>query len=243
MVTIGFPRMKKEAGERRVFLPEFIQFLTQLGAYVFLEEGYGSRSGFTFDDYRQGNPLIQICGREAAFQKDYVIILRSPSIQEFELVKKGSCLISMLHYPTRPQRLQRIKDLGIRSISLDSIINDHNLRLVENMKAVAWNGLEVAFDVLEKDYPNLDRGDGEPLHVLILGTGMVGKHAVDAATKLGNIERNNDHIRAGGQGGGCSRSWSKRQHQPATYGKAAQPVGYSGGRNESPRLQLSSNSE
>jgi alanine dehydrogenase len=29
---------------------------------------------------------------------------------------------------------------------------------------------------------------------------MVGKHAVEAATKLGNVERNNDHIRAGGPG-------------------------------------------
>jgi alanine dehydrogenase len=29
---------------------------------------------------------------------------------------------------------------------------------------------------------------------------MVGKHAVDAATKLGNIERNNDHMLAGGPG-------------------------------------------
>jgi alanine dehydrogenase len=96
--------------------------------------------------------------------------------------------------------VQRLKELGINSISLDSIVNDNNMRLVENMKAVAWNGLETAFDVLEKHWPNLKREDGSPLQVLILGTGMVGKHAVDAATKLGNIERNNDHILAGGPG-------------------------------------------
>ena len=29
---------------------------------------------------------------------------------------------------------------------------------------------------------------------------MVGRYAIDAATKLGNIERNNDHIEAGGPG-------------------------------------------
>jgi alanine dehydrogenase len=60
--------------------------------------------------------------------------------------------------------------------------------------------LEVAFDLLEKGYPDLELDDGDPVHVLNLGTGMVGKHAVDAATKLGNIERNNDHIRAKGRG-------------------------------------------
>ncbi|HSM72079.1 MAG TPA: hypothetical protein VK851_11105, partial [Anaerolineales bacterium] len=34
----------------------------------------------------------------------------------------------------------------------------------------------------------------------ILGTGMVGKHAIEAATKLGNVERNNDHIASNGPG-------------------------------------------
>jgi len=192
--------MMKEASEKRVFLPDFIQFLAEQGTAVFLEEGYGSRSGYTFNDYRRGHAGVFMCSREEAFQKDYVLVLRSPLRDEFDLLGKNTCLISMLHFPTRPRRVQRLDELGARAISLDSIVNDHNLRLVENMKAVAWNGLETAFDILEKRFPGLDRGDGQPLHVLILGTGMVGKHAVDAATKLGNIERNNDHIRQGGPG-------------------------------------------
>jgi len=65
---------------------------------------------------------------------------------------------------------------------------------------VAWNGLEAAFDVLEKRWGGTFCPDGLPVRVLILGAGMVGKHAVEAATKLGNIERNNDHIAAGGPG-------------------------------------------
>jgi len=46
----------------------------------------------------------------------------------------------------------------------------------------------------------LQRGNGSPFHVLILGTGMVGKHAVEAATKLGNIERNARQIERNGPG-------------------------------------------
>jgi alanine dehydrogenase len=198
--TIGFPRMQKEPAERRVFLPEFIQYLTTLNASIYLEEGYGSRSGFTFDDYCQGNHAVHMCSRSDAFQQDVVIVLRSPARDEFSLLKRGSCLVSMLHYPTRPVRVKILKDLGIKSISLDSIVNEQNLRLVENMKAVAWNGLEAAFDVLEKRWPRLVRPDKQPIQVFILGSGMVGKHAVDAATKLGNIERNNLHIQNGGPG-------------------------------------------
>jgi alanine dehydrogenase len=196
--SVGFPRMNKESGEKRVFLPAFIQYLTRYGE-VYLEEGYGSRSGFTFDDYRQGNPRVWKCSRQEAFQKDYVIVLRSPNEDEFQLMRRGAVLLSMLHYPTRPHRVQILQELGINAISMDSVVDDNNMRMVENMRSVAWNGLEAAFDYLEKDCPGLVR-EGKPYNVMILGTGMVGKHAIDAATKLGNIERNNRHISLHGPG-------------------------------------------
>jgi alanine dehydrogenase len=192
--------MMKEMGEKRVYLPEFIEFLANLGANIYIEEGYGSRSGYSFDDYRQGNVNVRLCSRTEAFQQDIVIVLRSPLMEEFKMLKPGSCLVSMLHFPTRPKRVETLKTLGLNAISLDSIVNDINLRLVENMRAVAWNGLEAAFDVLEKRWTGLQKPDGTPIRVLVLGTGMVGKHAVDAATKLGNIERNNLHIQQGGPG-------------------------------------------
>lgn len=198
--SIGFPRMRQEAGEKRVFLPEFVQYLVRLGAQVCVEEGYGSRSGYRFEDYKRANPNIHMCNRDETFQADAILILRSPKPVEFQLVKRDSTLICMLHYPTRPIRVARLKKLGINAISLDSIANDDNLRLVENMKAVAWNGLEAAFDWLEKCWPGLVRPDKKPIQALILGTGMIGKHAVEAATKLGNIERNSDHMASNGPG-------------------------------------------
>jgi alanine dehydrogenase len=198
-ISIGFPRMRKEPGERRVFLPEFIQYVTRF-ANVYLEDGYGSRSGFAFDDYRQGNSRVMRGDRGAIYQKDFVLVLRSPNEDSYQRLRPGACLISMLHYPTRPGRVACLRELGVNSISLDSIVDDNNIRLVENMKAVAWNGLEIAFDVLERRWPRLMREPGQPFKVTILGTGMVGKHAVEAATKLGNWERNYDHIEAGGPG-------------------------------------------
>ncbi len=196
--TVGFPRMNKEPMEKRVFLPAFVQYLTRF-ADVFLEEGYGSRSGFSFNDYRQGSPHIFMADRFETFQKDFVIVLRSPNNEEFTNLRPGSCLVSMLHYPTRPNRVQILKNQGINSISMDSIVDDKNIRLVENMYAVAWNGLETAFDLLELNCVDLLR-EGQPYTVLVLGTGMVGKHAVEAATKLGNIERNTRHIQKKGPG-------------------------------------------
>jgi alanine dehydrogenase len=187
--TIGFPRMMKEAGEKRVFLPEFIQFLARKGLTVYLEEGYGARSGFTFDDYRRANLAVIQCRRGEVFQQDVILVLRSPAREDFALIPAGRCLITMLHFPTRSRRVKRLQQMGLKAVSLDGITDDGNIRLVENMKAVAWNGLEAAFDVLERRDPKLRPPHGGPIRVLILGAGMVGKHAVEAATKYGSVER------------------------------------------------------
>lgn len=200
--SVGFPRMLQEAGEKRVFMPDFIQMLAELGFRVVIEEGYGSRSGFDQGVFRQGNIKVSFGSRQDAFDQDVVVVLRSPD-DDFERMKPGTVLISMLHYPTHPNRIPKYQKLGLKTISLDSIVNDNDVRLVENMKAVAWNGLEVAYGLLEEHWPGLVRPDGRPIRNLLLGTGMVGKHAVDAAVHLGNIERNNEHIERGGPGATC----------------------------------------
>ncbi|MBN2083748.1 MAG: hypothetical protein JW748_00890 [Anaerolineales bacterium] len=198
--SIGFPRMMKEPGEKRVFLPEFIQFLAQQGLTVCLEEGYGSRSGFSFDDYRRANSSVIQASRHEVFRQDLILVLRSPAREDFPRIPAGSCLITMLHFPTRPRRVDRLQEMGQKAISLDGIADDGGIRLVENMRAVAWNGLEAAFDVFERRGAGGSIPHSGPIRVLILGAGMVGKHAVEAATKYGNVERHVRLLQAGAPG-------------------------------------------
>jgi hypothetical protein len=198
--TIGFPRMMKESGGKRVFLPEFIQFLAGEGLTVFLGEGYGSGSGFAFDDYRKANLAVVQCNRRDVFHRDLILVLRPPAREDYALIPSGRCLITTLHFPTRPRRVRRLKDMGLRAVSLDGITDDGNLRLVENMKAVAWNGLEAAFDVLERRNADLPPPHAGPIRVLVLGAGKVGKHAVEAATKYGSVERNVHLMQSGAPG-------------------------------------------
>ncbi len=198
--SIGFPRMLEEDGERRVFLPKFIRWLAKTGVEICLEKGYGEKLGLDITDYRLDKTKIFAGSRTESFQQDIVMILRSPKLKEFMLLKRGATLISMLHFNTRPKRVQRLNELGINAISLDGIANATGIRLVQNMKAVAWNGLEIAFDILEKQWSNLRKPDNEPFRVLILGAGMVGKHAVEAASKFGLRARNAQLIKAGNAG-------------------------------------------
>ncbi len=97
--SIGFPRMHKDIGEKRDFLPDFFKLFTGFaGKTVCVEEGYGSAMGYSHDDYLAVNPKISFVSREEAYKTDLVIVLRSPEMFEIDWMKRGSVLLSMLHF-------------------------------------------------------------------------------------------------------------------------------------------------
>ncbi len=187
-LSIGLARMHAEYGERRDFLPSFVRWLEQSGYRVVLEYGYGSGMGFSPDDYQPEGSATTYATHDEVYQQDIVLVLRCPSDEDLKKLKPGATLISMLHYPTRPQRVAFLRSLGVEAISLDSIKDDVGRRLVENLRAVAWNGLEVGFQVLHRTYPSpgLESPQRGPVYAVILGAGAVGMHAVQAASRYGN---------------------------------------------------------
>jgi alanine dehydrogenase len=44
------------------------------------------------------------------------MVLRSPTLDEYRLLRPGACLIAVLHFPTRPQRVQLLKELGVKAV-------------------------------------------------------------------------------------------------------------------------------
>ena len=189
-ITIGMARMHAEFGERRDFLPSFVARLIRRGANVVLEHGYGSGMGYTEEDYREAAPKVQFAAHEEIYNQDYVLVLRCPIESELKQLKKGATLISMLHYPTRPQRIELLRSLGVEGISLDSLKDDNGSRLVENLKSVAWNGLEVGFQVLRRTYPapGMEGKSRNPIQATVIGVGAVGVHAVQAASRYGDLQ-------------------------------------------------------
>lgn len=189
-MTIGLARMHLEFGERRDFLPSLVADLEKRGIQVFLEYGYGAGIGFTEADYQKVAPNTQFVSHEEVYQKRIVLVLRCPTNEELDLLQPGACLISMLHYPTRPQRVAYLKSRNIEAISLDSLKDETGRRLIENLRAVAWNGLEVGFQVLHRTYqsPGLESHERSAIQATVVGVGAVGMHAVQAASRYGDIK-------------------------------------------------------
>lgn len=186
MKSIGFPRMHKEVNEKRDFLPTFFGMLKSENVQIFLEEGYGIALDYTKEDYFKENEAIQFVSKRSCYEKDIVVVLRSPEFEEIDYMRSGSTLLSMLHYPTRAARVAKLKDKGIFAVSMDSIRNDFLERIVVNYDGTSGNGIDVAFTELAKNYENLRVEDKKPIIVSVMGTGRVGLTAANLAGKYGN---------------------------------------------------------
>jgi alanine dehydrogenase len=187
-ISVGLPRMHQEAGERRDFLPDLVRFLDRAGAgSIVLEDGYGAGMGFDIDAYLNPSSRVRIGDEAECYEQDLVLILRCPDDDRLRLVRPGAVLVSMLHYPTRPERVALLLRLGVHAVSLDGVIDvETGHRMVENLEAVGWNGVREAFAQIQRLHPHFDHPSRRPLHVTCLGSGAVGGYAVHAATRYGN---------------------------------------------------------
>ena len=195
-LTIGFPRMYNEPGERRAFLPSLIGLLARMDVEVVVEAGSGAGMGYTDDRYLAESPRVRIVDETTAYQQDIVVVLRAPE-GRYELVRPGAILLSMLHFTTRPARVELLRRLGIEAIALDMVTGDDGRRLVQNLRDVARNGLAAAFDALERRWPAFSSPERDPISVTVLGAGGVGKHAIEWAARCGDDERNARFMRDG----------------------------------------------
>ncbi len=195
-LTFGFPRMYNEPGERRAFLPSLTGLLAGLDVEVYVEAGSGAGMGIPDEAYSGLSPRVHIVDEATAYSQDVVVVLRAPE-GRYELIRRGSILISMLHFNTRPERVELLRDLGIEAIALDMVTGDDGRRLVQNLRDVARNGLAAAFDALERRWPPLLSPTRNAVSVTILGAGGVGKHAIEWAARCGDSERNARFIRDG----------------------------------------------
>jgi alanine dehydrogenase len=185
--VLGLPRMHMEAGERRDFLPDTIAAADRAGAReIVLERGYGRGMFLGHDDYRAASSKVRFADHEEVLASDVVAVVRCPDEAALRSMRPGTLLITMLHYPTRPQRTSLVAELGLRAISLDAVVDDLGRRQVEYLEAVGWNGVRAAFVEIARLHPHFAHPSRRPLRVTCLGAGSVGGHAVHAATRYGD---------------------------------------------------------
>ena len=195
--AIGFPRMHKEPGEVRDFLPDFVHSLALLTREIVIEEGSGSGMGIESWQYVQGHGNIRIGSNQDCYDQDICVQIRSPEDRELVRMKPGTILFSMLHYSTHPMRVQLMSELGLRPISMDSVVSDDGRRLIGNLRSTSWNAVWAGFKALKRNYPTFADEGRKPIEVVVVGTGPAGRCAAEAATKYGDVTLNNELLERG----------------------------------------------
>lgn len=188
-MTIGLPRLHQEQRERRDFLPSLVKYLDQLGATdLVLEHDYGEGMGFVPADYLRASPRVRFASFEECVAQDVVVMLRCPSDERLRLMRPGAVLVAMLHLDSRPGRVSFLRTLELQAVSLDLVRDDLGRRLVENLRAVAMNGLKAASAELLQRRPGAKGPSRALVRVTILGAGAVGAEAARAAVCYGDPE-------------------------------------------------------
>lgn len=185
-ITLGFPRMHFEVGEKRDFTPDMFKRLSRhKNTIVILEHGYGSKLGFTEEDYIRAGRNITFGDLEAAMSASLVTVIRTPRMNELSLLKKGSILFSMLHYPTHRNRNELLLNSGIRCLSMDSLTDDFGTRYIQDFSGTARNALYRSYE-LWKTLGN--NNDVELVNITIIGTGGMGRVSANEAVHYAGSE-------------------------------------------------------
>ena len=200
-LAIGIPKEIMK-GERRVAaIPDTVRKMVAEGAAVIVEEGAGSGSYFSDEDYKEAGATL-FGDVEALFREsDIILKVKEPLFNEdigkheVEMMKEGQCIISFLH-PAAPSNHQMIKDLAERgaiALTLDGIpriSRAQSMDALTSMSTVAgYKGILMAANTLPKFLPMVGTAVGmiKPGQVLVIGTGIAGLQAVATAKRLGAV--------------------------------------------------------
>ena len=185
---LGFPIINNFAGDIREFTPGLFKILSGFDVEPVLENGYGSRLGFTHQDYLDVFPAIRFADREEVFHQDMLIVLKNPDLEDLEMLNDGSGLFSMIHYDTRPGCVELIHRKHIKAFSMDSMVDDQGIRTFVDYFGTAYAGCETAFDVLKQTREDFASKDRKPYVATIIGAGGVAQGCVRSLEVLSDKE-------------------------------------------------------
>lgn len=167
--------MRFEDNEKRDFRPCFFQKLSSLDTVFLLERKYGHKLGFSESDYLASNSRIRFCSRNDVLRAECVVSIRTPALDQLEMLEPGAIFFSMLHFLTRVRRNEFLTKKQVRMFSMDSVVDDFGVRMIQDFPGSVENAFRVC-------YANLPCSSKQgKLRVLILGSGEIGKLAADIA--------------------------------------------------------------
>src|SRR5690606_6922656 len=178
--------------ERRVALsPEVIKLLIKKEFRVQVENGAGSGSNFSDEEYIQAG--AEVVSKSEIYQADVIVKVNAPTIEEASQFKNNAVSISLLYAYTQPQLLDVFNARQITAVAMDAVPRISRAQKMDALSSQAnlagYKAVIMGADVLGKIFPLMMTAAGTitPAKVLIFGAGVAGLQAIATAKRLGAV--------------------------------------------------------
>ena len=191
-MIIGVPKEIK-IGETRVSMtPSLCRRVVALGGKVLIEKSAGNSAGFTDDEYKAAGASLSPTAAKVWKSADVILKVKEPLEAEYRLLQQGQTLFTYLHLAAGPalaKELCRKSILGIAYETVEGV--DGAFPLLKPMSQIAGRlSIQIGAYFLQSQLG----GSGVllggipgtmPGHVVVVGAGNSGAHAVQMAAGMG----------------------------------------------------------
>jgi len=205
-MRVGLPKEIKNHEYRVGLTPASVRELTARGHQVLVQGGAGAAIGLTDEQYQAAGAQLVATASEVFAQADMIVKVKEPQPQECAMLRPGQILYTYLHLAPDPEQTAALVKSGAVCIAYETITGPGGgLPLLAPMSEVAGRmAVQAGAAHLEKSKGGmgvlLGGVPGVPAgHVVILGAGVVGTHALQMAVGLGArvtvLDKNVDRLR------------------------------------------------
>ena len=205
-MRIGLPQEIKNHEYRVGLTPASVRELTSRGHQVLVQTGAGAAIGLSDEQYIAAGATLAADAAQVFAQSDMVVKVKEPQPQECAMLRPGQILYTYLHLAPDPEQTAALVKSGAVCIAYETIAGPGGgWPLLAPMSEVAGRmAVQAAAAHLEKSKGGmgvlLGGVPGVPAaHVVVLGAGVVGTHALPIAASMGArvtvLDKNVDRLR------------------------------------------------
>jgi alanine dehydrogenase len=191
-MLIGVPKEIKVQEYRVGLTPTNVREVVAHGHDALVETGAGAGIGITDHDYESAGATIVSKAAEIFERAEMIVKVKEPQASERKQLRKGQVLFTYLHLAPDPDQTEDLLASGATCIAYETVTSQAGgLPLLAPMSEVAGRlSIQAGAYFLEKAHGGLGILLGgvpgvEPAKVVVIGGGVVGRHAIHIALGMG----------------------------------------------------------
>jgi alanine dehydrogenase len=192
-VDIGIAKEIRAREHRVALTPSGVKALTGAGQRVFVEDGAGAEAGHSNADYESAGAAVAYSRMEVFARADLLLAVNAPEPTAYDLLHPGQTVMAFWMLPAaRREDLGALIGKHISAVGLEAIQEDDGQApVLTAMSEIAGRlAVVVGAGLLLNDFGGkgivLSGAPGvPPAHVVVLGAGVLGCSAAQAAAGLG----------------------------------------------------------